>query len=341
MSFRHPLPRPARSPSTSSSSTTASDESAGPPTARPRQPDDMDHRQDRRVFSQSTPSLGNQLDGANNSTNNSTESDGDAPRSLHPPRHHSHGAIASHFLAQPPDTYGGQTWVDFLRESGVDDNGNGSHHPRHTHTHTNMPPPTDTLPRASSSRFTLPAHPPRPTEPSRTARGSDRKRRLTTPESPMRRPSSIRMRPDAAAGSGSSSDPILLDSSPALTRPPPPPSFPSQSSAAGLARRESESSIVLPSWQPDADVSHCPVCGSQFTFFYRKHHCRYVISKDVLCSTLFSYFLKLHQLSMLTNPEGNADESFALRAHPIVSQSRASLSSTHHQTRLLEPTSLT
>jgi len=33
---------------------------------------------------------------------------------------------------------------------------------------------------------------------------------------------------------------------------------------------------VLPPWQSDASVTHCFVCGSQFTFFYRKHHCRYV-----------------------------------------------------------------
>ena len=42
-------------------------------------------------------------------------------------------------------------------------------------------------------------------------------------------------------------------------------------------RRESErreSDIVLPQWQPDSDVSKCPVCQTDFHFFYRKHHCR-------------------------------------------------------------------
>lgn len=37
-------------------------------------------------------------------------------------------------------------------------------------------------------------------------------------------------------------------------------------------RRESD--IVLPSWQPDSDVNKCPVCQTEFHFFYRKHHCR-------------------------------------------------------------------
>ena len=37
-------------------------------------------------------------------------------------------------------------------------------------------------------------------------------------------------------------------------------------------RRESD--LVLPQWQPDSDVSKCPVCQTDFHFFYRKHHCR-------------------------------------------------------------------
>ncbi|KAL9122738.1 MAG: hypothetical protein Q9187_000719, partial [Circinaria calcarea] len=32
--------------------------------------------------------------------------------------------------------------------------------------------------------------------------------------------------------------------------------------------------IILPRWQPDAEVSHCPICGRTFAFWYRKHHCR-------------------------------------------------------------------
>ena len=32
--------------------------------------------------------------------------------------------------------------------------------------------------------------------------------------------------------------------------------------------------IVLPRWQPDPEVSKCPICDTTFSFFYRKHHCR-------------------------------------------------------------------
>ncbi|PKS06381.1 hypothetical protein jhhlp_007129 [Lomentospora prolificans] len=31
---------------------------------------------------------------------------------------------------------------------------------------------------------------------------------------------------------------------------------------------------VLPRWQPDSDVTICPICRTQFSFFVRKHHCR-------------------------------------------------------------------
>lgn len=34
------------------------------------------------------------------------------------------------------------------------------------------------------------------------------------------------------------------------------------------------SDIELPKWQPDAEVSKCPVCEQEFTFLFRKHHCR-------------------------------------------------------------------
>lgn len=36
--------------------------------------------------------------------------------------------------------------------------------------------------------------------------------------------------------------------------------------------------IVLPRWQPDAEVTYCPICRTQFSFFVRKHHCRYVMN---------------------------------------------------------------
>lgn len=32
--------------------------------------------------------------------------------------------------------------------------------------------------------------------------------------------------------------------------------------------------ITLPRWQPDSEVTSCPICGTSFNFWFRKHHCR-------------------------------------------------------------------
>ncbi|KAF2755341.1 FYVE-domain-containing protein [Pseudovirgaria hyperparasitica] len=32
--------------------------------------------------------------------------------------------------------------------------------------------------------------------------------------------------------------------------------------------------VILPLWQPDHEVSKCPICGNFFGLFYRRHHCR-------------------------------------------------------------------
>jgi len=39
-------------------------------------------------------------------------------------------------------------------------------------------------------------------------------------------------------------------------------------------RGSRESDAVVPKWQPDTEVSRCPVCKTEFSFWYRKHHCR-------------------------------------------------------------------
>ena len=48
----------------------------------------------------------------------------------------------------------------------------------------------------------------------------------------------------------------------------------SDRSASLPSLRTRESEISLPPWQPDSDVSQCPVCHVEFSFWYRKHHCR-------------------------------------------------------------------
>ncbi|KXJ85917.1 hypothetical protein Micbo1qcDRAFT_153554 [Microdochium bolleyi] len=59
------------------------------------------------------------------------------------------------------------------------------------------------------------------------------------------------------------------DTSPPLpASPPPPPPHPRPSAG------RSTSEFILPRWQPDAEVTLCPICSTQFGIFVRKHHCR-------------------------------------------------------------------
>jgi hypothetical protein len=32
--------------------------------------------------------------------------------------------------------------------------------------------------------------------------------------------------------------------------------------------------FAVPRWQPDSEVTHCPICRIKFSIFVRKHHCR-------------------------------------------------------------------
>lgn len=48
---------------------------------------------------------------------------------------------------------------------------------------------------------------------------------------------------------------------------------PRPSDVSGSRRRRSRE-ITLPRWQPDSEVTSCPICGTRFGLFFRKHHCR-------------------------------------------------------------------
>lgn len=101
--------------------------------------------------------------------------------------------------------------------------------------------------------------------------------------------------------------------------------------------RERQSSVVLPRWQPDGEVTYCPICRTQFSIFVRKHHCRYVD-----CSRSRPRAAEQVWMADMMETE-NAGESFAILAPLTGSSSRISSSSGHPalRCRFLQPCFLT
>jgi hypothetical protein len=73
------------------------------------------------------------------------------------------------------------------------------------------------------------------------------------------------------------------------------------------ATRESQrpGEVTLPPWQPDADASSCPVCGTDFTFWYRKHHCRKC--GRVVCATCSPHRITIPRQYIVQPPSQGFD----------------------------------
>lgn len=97
--------------------------------------------------------------------------------------------------------------------------------------------------------------------------------------------------PPSASSSSISSQRSAGAGSPSFQRrpatpPSPPPAFRRRTSSNAFAATRAShqqqrlpesrrpSDLVLPRWQPDAEVTLCPICHTQFSIFIRKHHCR-------------------------------------------------------------------
>ncbi|KAF2815912.1 FYVE-domain-containing protein [Mytilinidion resinicola] len=210
---------------------------------------------------------------------------------------YSDGATYPHNRGQGAQSSRGQTWQDFLRESG----GDAAEGPY---------PSFLDQPRRRSSRLSyVESANPRPSpQPPTTLAPSDRKRRSTAPEPPptaqpghhrghssvsftrpplpLPRPPRQRSHAHSASASVLPSSNLNLYASHRRQSPLPPLPPLSQQSPRRLSSfhpppdyfqnnpPQDSDDIMLPPWQPDSEVTQCPVCSSNFTFFTRKHHCR-------------------------------------------------------------------
>lgn len=212
-------------------------------------------------------------------------------------RQHSDGDVLSgrprlrhHTLSS--DILRGETWMDFLRNADA-----GS------------------LPEEQAQIITRRA----------TILTADRKRRFTGQQEEHSRrrsnghvssgqSSSERMRP-----SSSLSRPVdalgvtlrSLDSSSRqrmADRPLPP--RPGTSSSQNIHSRD----IKTPAWQPDIEVSECPICGHRFNFWYRKHHCRKC--GRVVCANCSPHRITIPR-QFIVHPPSGLDQSFGTEVAPI------------------------
>lgn len=82
-----------------------------------------------------------------------------------------------------------------------------------------------------------------------------------------------------------------------------------------LRHRESSfTDYTLPRWQPDSEVTHCPICNSLFTFWYRKHHCRKC--GRVVCASCSPHRITIPRQFIVRPPESRSSLSTIVQPNP-------------------------
>ena len=76
---------------------------------------------------------------------------------------------------------------------------------------------------------------------------------------------------------------------------------PNTSSSSTRAEHQRDQGATPPRWQPDTEVSHCPICLVEFGMFIRRHHCRQVFHSFPPTPPSFSLFFP-HSLSLSLSP---------------------------------------
>ncbi len=203
----------------------------------------------------------------------------------------SNGSRLHHYTSSRDVASGGETWVDFLRNSDA-----GS------------------LSEEQAQIATRKA----------VAMAADRKRRYTgqQEEYSRRRSASnvIRAQPSSDGMRQSLSLPTATDP-PVIPR-----SFDNRSEqriidrplpprpGAAISYHTRARDVALPVWQPDAEVSVCPICGQHFNFWYRKHHCRKC--GRVVCSSCSPHRITIPR-QFIVHPPSGCDPSLGVRTTSI------------------------
>lgn len=73
----------------------------------------------------------------------------------------------------------------------------------------------------------------------------------------------------------------------------------------------------LPQWQPDSEVTKCPICDNLFSFWFRKHHCRKC--GRVVCSSCSPHRITIPRQYIVRPPDVRGRSSTMPGAPPSVS----------------------
>lgn len=87
--------------------------------------------------------------------------------------------------------------------------------------------------------------------------------------------------------------------------------------STGDRHRESD---LAPKWQPDSEVSRCPVCKTIFGFWYRKHHCRKC--GRVVCASCSPHRITIPR-QYIVQPPNSLEQEFGMLPEPESPVSRA------------------
>ncbi|EEP76830.1 predicted protein [Uncinocarpus reesii 1704] len=79
-------------------------------------------------------------------------------------------------------------------------------------------------------------------------------------------------------------------------------------------RERSFTDYQLPKWQPDSEVSQCPICGLTFSFWCRKHHCRKC--GRVVCASCSPHRITIPRQFIVRPPESRTSSSTNPRPTP-------------------------
>ncbi|GAQ05529.1 hypothetical protein ALT_2850 [Aspergillus lentulus] len=201
-----------------------------------------------------------------------------------------------------------------------------------------IPGPTGAVPRPHASSETLrtssagAAFDKRSERRRSTLSGSDRKRRLINFEGDgwphrtgshrmMEAGSSSRVAVDSrsiqpasshaaatpAVPGSSFATPIELSSSPPQPLPERPDNLHRTSWSQGA---NGYMEYIRPRWQPDSEVTNCPICGTTFSFWYRKHHCRKC--GRVVCAACSPHRITIPRQFIVRPPEPNRSPAATL-----------------------------